>query len=117
MGENAVAAALRGEAEFQQADAAAWGVDTYGDLPRTVARLQEGAMEINRLQAELDQSSEIALAAQRKAVDLHAEIERLRALVEKFDAAAAQVIKDHDGEAEDLWVLHEALTAARQEPS
>lgn len=56
-------ARLRGEIEFVQGDAAAWGVDAYGDLPRTLALLSEAAAAleakdaaIERLVAERDEA-------------------------------------------------------------
>ncbi len=49
---------LRAEIEFVQGDAAGWGVDTYGDLPRTLALLREAADSITQLRKERDEALE-----------------------------------------------------------
>jgi hypothetical protein len=50
---------LRAEIALQQGDAAAWGVDTYGDLPRYLALLDEAATLITSLREALEEATKL----------------------------------------------------------
>src|SRR5690606_33685421 len=63
-------AAINAEIEFVKGDAAAWGVDTYGDLPRTLALLAKCATALTALAAERGEAMKIARDLTKALVDL-----------------------------------------------
>lgn len=75
---------LEAEIAFVQGDAAAWGVDTYGDLPRTLALLREAAQALTRIAGELD-TTELDMIQRgdmlgpKLGAKVHAALERLEA--------------------------------------
>jgi hypothetical protein len=62
-------AELRNEVAFQQGDATAWGVDTYGDLPRNIRLLNEAASALERVCRELE-TAQAALEPFAKVADI-----------------------------------------------